>query len=354
MLSIDWLLRRLRRRRSLGVVILLLVLVGSVSGNALTFFYFDRGSEPSPTIADAFWYSVISITTIGYGDLSAETTGARIGTAVFIVVLGLAAFTSAIGLGVDWILEYNYREKAGMGKVAARNHVLIVNFPNERRVRQIVEEFLRDPGHRNDELIVVTDQIESLPFEQHSVNFVRGAPLEEETYRRANAEDARQAIVLSTGYDDPSSDSVAASVVSILKHVNPEISIVAEVLDAGHSLLFHGTENTSIVHTFRMSNNLMVQEAQDPGVTILTQAITSNQQVEGTLASTRIETAIQPPPPYRDVAKSLLDHDVNLVGVIRGENVHLRFEDISLAENDRLVYICPTRHDWETLRSFLG
>jgi voltage-gated potassium channel len=354
MISLGWLLRRLKRKRSLGVAILLLVLVGSIAGNALTFFYFDRGSQPDLTVSDAFWYSVISITTIGYGDLSATTTGARIGTVVFIVVLGLAAFTSAIGLGVDWLLEYNYREKAGMGKVVARNHVLIVNYPNERRVRQIVEEFLRDPGHRNDELVIVTDQIESLPFEQHNVYFVRGAPLEEETYLRANAKEARQAIVLSTGYDDPSSDSVAASVVSILEHVNPEISIVAEVLDAGHSLLFDGTKNTSIVHTFRMSNNLLVQEAQDPGVTLLTQAITSNQQVEGTLASTRIETAVQPPPSYRDVAISLLGHDVNLVGVIRGENVHLRFEDISLTENDRLVYICPTRHDWETLRSFLG
>jgi hypothetical protein len=103
-----------------------------------------------------------------------------------------------------------------------------------------------------------------------------------------------------------------------------------------------------------MSNNLIVQEAQDPGVNILTQAITSNLQVEGTLASTRIEAAIQPPSPYRDVAKTLLEHDVNLVGVIRGKNVHLRFEGISLAENDRLVYICHTRHDWEAIRSFLG
>lgn len=354
MISIQWLIAKLQRRKTVGLALLVVVLVGSVVGNALTFYFFDRGSNPDLTVPDAFWYSVISITTIGYGDFSATTTAARIGTVFFIVVLGLSAFTSAIGLGVDWVLERHDRERAGLGRVIARNHVLIVNFPNERRVRQIVEEFLRDPGHGNDELVIVTDQIDRLSFEETNVSFVHGGPLEEETYSRASAKTARQAIVLSTGYDDPNSDSVVASIVSILEHLNPEISTISEVLDARHAVLFNGAKNASLVYTFRMSNNLIVQEAQDPGVNILTQAITSNLQVEGTLASTRIEAAIQPPPPYRDVAKNLLEHDVNLVGVIRGESVHLRFEDISLAENDRLVYICPTRHDWEILRSFIS
>ena len=346
------LVHALSRRRSLGVAALLLTLVVSIVGNALTFFFFERGSNPDLTVADAFWYSVISISTIGYGDLSATTAGARIGTVFFIVALGLTAFTSAVGVGVEWMLDRNYRQRAGMSKVIARSHVLIVNFPNERRVRQIVAEFLWDPRHRNDEIVVVTDQIETLPFNQRNVHFVRGAPLPEETYHRANAKEARQAIVLSTGYDDPNSDSVAASIVTILAHLNPEISIVAEVLDARHSLLFNGTKNASLVYTFRMSNNLLVQEAQDPGVSILTQAIVSN-QVEGTLASTKVESALEPSLCYRDVATSLLLHDLNLVGVIRGEEVHLGFEDISLTENDRLVYICPTRQDWETIRSFL-
>lgn len=346
-------MRELRRRKSLGIGLLILILVGSITGNALTFFFFDRAAKPDLTVPSAFWYSIISIATIGYGDLSSTSLGARIGTAFFIVFVGLAAFTSAIGLGIDWLLELRDKERSGMGSPGVKNHLLIVNFPNERRVRQIIDEYLHDPNYRNIEIVIVTDQIESLPFSQPNVSFVRGSPLEEETYHRANVRDARQALVLSTGYDDPNSDSVAASIVSILEHLNPKLRSVAEILNADHSLLFRAVENVSLVYTFRMSNNLMVQEAQDPGVNMLTQAITSN-QIEGTLVSTRVEGGVEQPLPYIEVAKQLLDHEVNLVGVIRGEDVHVRFDDLDLTENDRLVYISSERHDWQAIRSLLG
>ena len=240
-----------------------------------------------------------------------------------------------------------------MGTPGAKNHMLIVNFTNERRVRQIIDEYLRDPRHRNDEIVIVTDQIDSLPFTHPNVSFVRGSPLAEETYHRANVRDARQAMILITGYDDPHSDSVVASIVSILQHLNPELRSIAEVLNADHSLLFRGAENVSLVYTFRVSNYLMAHSAGDPGVVMLTQEIISN-EIEGTLVSTRVEGGVEQSLPYIDVAKRLLDHEVNLVGLIRGENVHVRFENLDLTENDRLFYISSSPHDWQAIRLFLS
>ena len=84
--SIARLLRQMRRRRRLGVMFILSVLALSVLGNTICFYYFERVVVPSVTVGDAFWYSAVSITTIGYGDLQATTLGARAATVIFIIL----------------------------------------------------------------------------------------------------------------------------------------------------------------------------------------------------------------------------------------------------------------------------
>ncbi len=351
-LSLRILVQRARRRRNLGLLLVLTLLGGSILGNALTFFFFEGAARPELTVWDSIWYSIISITTIGYGDFSATTAGARIGTVVFITVFGLAAFTSVVGLLVDWIVDFRVKERTGMLNLEAKNHLLIIHFPNEARVRHVVEEFVSDPSHRKDDIVIVAAHPESLPFSHKNVSYVRGSPLEQDTYHRAAVETANKAIILGTGYDDPNSDSSVASVAHVIQHLNPRVSIVAEVLSPKHELLFGDLQNVSLVYTLQMANNLLIQETQDPGVNLLTQVMTSN-RLDGTLASTRID---QPPNvglPYPGIAKSLLDDDVNLVGVIRGKEVHLKFGGLYPAAGDLLVYISTRRLDWPALRESL-
>ena len=50
-----------------------------------------------------------------------------------------------------------------MGRALTNNHLLIINYPNDRRIRQVVDEYLQDDDHAGDEIVLVTDQIESLP-----------------------------------------------------------------------------------------------------------------------------------------------------------------------------------------------
>ena len=352
-LTMRRLFNRVRRRRDVGLALVLAVLGFSILGNSVTFYLFERTVQPELTIGDSFWYSVISITTIGYGDFSATTLGARVGTVFFITVVGLIAFTSAVGMLVDLIVDFRVKERTGMLNFATKNHLLIVHFPSEARVRHVVDEFVMDRSHRQDDIVIIANDLESLPFSHKNVSFVRGSPLEEETYRRASVEKANRAIILGTSYDDPNSDSVVASVAHIINHLNPEVRIVAEVLNPKHELLFKAVEDISLVYSMQIANNLLIQEIQDPGVYRLSQVMTSN-QMEGTLASTRVESPLGERMAYTDVAKRLLDSDINLVGIIRGQIAHLKFGDLYPAVDDLMVYISSQRVGWSAIQNALA
>ena len=217
----------------------------------------------------------------------------------------------------------------------------------------MVDEFVMDRSHRQDDIVIIANDLEALPFSHKNVSFVRGSPLEEETYRRASVEKANRAIILGTSYDDPNSDSVVASVAHIINHLNPKVRIVAEVLNPKHELLFKAVENVSLVYSMQIANNLLIQETQDPGVYRLSQVMTSN-QMEGTLASTRVESSLGERMAYTDVAKRLLDSNINLVGIIRDEVAHLKFGDLYPTVDDLMVYISSQRVEWSAIQNALA
>lgn len=338
--------RRIRARRRLGLFVVAALIVASIVGNALCFYLFDRAVKPDLTIEDAVWYSVISMTTIGYGDFYAESTGARVGTILFIVILGLSAFSVFLGMLIDGVGTTVTKGKKGLLKVMAKDHVLIVNFPAESRVRQIIDEIRSDPEHHGVEIVIVCDQIEELPFLVDNVLFVRGSPHDADTYKQANVMDARMAVVLSRDYADANSDAVAAAAVSVISNLKDDVHIVAECLDDKHRALFESVRCDAIVSGLSIASNLLAQEIHDPGISRMIEVFTSNRR-GATLFSTLVQS--QPDLGYDEIAKRLLDHGVNLMAVNRGEDSLTDMRALRPQQGDRVVYASDRRYSWTEL-----
>lgn len=338
-----------RRSRSTGLASILLLVVLALFGNAICFYHFDGPLHESLTFGDAMWYSLVSVTTIGYGDFYAQSVGARLGAMFFIMVVGLSAFTLLLGVFADTVTDFIQRGRRGMARIMHENHLLIVNFPSVSRLRQVLRELRNDPQNENQEVVILTDVIEELPFSMKRVSFVQGSPMERESYERANLEKASTALVLSPDYSDPHSDAVVSSIVAVIENINSGVYTVAECLDDSHRILFRSSHCDSIVCGPQLSSNLLSQELHDPGVAQTLEVVTSN--LKGlTFFSTHVtdETQLD----YPSLARGLMGDGVNVLSVIREEEVHTAMEGVKSSRGDRVVYLARQRLRWEEMKTF--
>jgi voltage-gated potassium channel len=314
-------------------------------GNTACYLYFDGAVKPELTIWDALWYSTISIATIGYGDYFAVTPGSRVGVIVFVLGMGLTSFTALLGMMVDRMMQINFKELHGMATVHSKDHILLINFPDAVRVEQIIEELRRDVEYTKRDVVIVTEGLDTLPFEKPDIFFVKGSPLQAGTLQRAGLERASLAIVLADS-SNPSSDGLVAAIINLIEHLRPDVKTVAECIDARHDILFRSTRCDSIVYTHRILNNLLVQEVQDAGVAAVLSELTANESKSGFYAC-RAEAA--PEVTYLDLAKTLTETGQRLIAVTRDQKNHVVLNGLKSRKDDMVVYIGDRRRNWSDL-----
>jgi voltage-gated potassium channel len=347
LLHLVRLIRRIRNRPSIGFALVAALLFLALVGNASAFYTFEHVVKPELTWGDAFWYSAVSITTIGYGDITASTTGARFGTVFFVMLVGLTSFSLFFGTVLDAVSTTASRAQKGLARAMAKDHILIVHFPNAQRVLKLIQEIRSDPEEGNCEIVIISDEIEELPFRLPDVLFVRGSSHDLETYKRARAEDCKMAVVVSPDYANRNSDAIVAAAVSVIDRVKSEIHIVAECLDEKHRPLFDSCNCDAVVMGMTIAGNLLIQEAHDPGIAQLIEALTSNR-----LGTTLFCVDVQEDGVvYLDLVTKLLGHSVTVMAVNRQSETHTLFNGLKSKAGDRIVYSAARRLDWKALQA---
>jgi voltage-gated potassium channel len=341
------LVRRIRNRPSIGFALIAVLLTLAIVGNATCFYTFEHRVKPELTLGDAFWYSAVSITTIGYGDITATTPGARLGTVIFTMLVGLTSFSLFFGTVLDAVSNTASKAQRGLARAMAHDHILIVHFPNEQRILRLIEEIRSDPEEGKGEIVIISDEIEELPFRLPDVLFVRGSSHDIDTYKRAQADRAKMAVVVSPDYANRNSDAIVAAAVTVLDRIKHELHIVAECLDEKHRPLFDSCNADAVVMGMTIAGNLLIQEAHDPGIAQLIEALTSNRKGT-TLFAVEVQ---EDGAAYVDLAQKLLGKSITVMAVNRGGETLTLFDGVKSKTGDRIVYSAARRVEWNGLRA---
>ncbi len=330
---------------ALGVVLICIII------NSACFHFFERNVENPPTFWEAVWLSFTTITTVGYGDYSPTTLGGRLSTMILLYLVGLASFPYVITQIVDVTVEGHNDRRYGFidCRDLIEDHIIIVNFSNELKVTAIIEQLSSDPVTAHRPIVVLTDNVEELPFNRSNVYFVRGSPMREESFKRANIDYAYAALVLSPKTDDESTaDAVAVATVSLIETLKPDIRTIAECRNIEHLPLFQSFRCDAVIPTDNIAAKVLAQEVRDHGLAaavseLLTQAVgselyTETLEIEG-LTFNELQSLL-----------TELEAQIILVGLIRDDHHMINPPlDTQIRRTDRLILISNLRSDWQPI-----
>jgi len=198
-----------------------LALVTAVAYGTLGSFALRSEFNDIETITDAFYYTVVTASTVGYGDIAPVTDIGRM-FGLSVLVINVAAFAVALGVLLTPAIEAQFSK--ALGTMTEKqfdllgDHVLVLGYGD------LTEPILDDLDGRDAEYVVVTDdEAAARNLDTRDVPVLTADPSDVDPLERVRIEEAR-AVVVAT-------DNDAADALAILtaRQLNPDVRIVAAV-----------------------------------------------------------------------------------------------------------------------------
>lgn len=311
--------------------------------SASGFMYFELPAHPELKWSDAFWWALVTMTTVGYGDFFPQSTWGRFLVGLPTMLFGISILGYLLSTVAAYLIESKSKELRGMKRITDTDHILLIHYSGLDRVVQLVHELRSDPATAAKALVLIDNDLDELPPELAAldVRFVKGYPAREAVLDLANFRKASHAMILAKDPKDRRSDDLNLAVAVTLERLEAKIHTVAECVDHESMEVLRHTGCDGLVCGARFSSSLLVQELLDPGV----------QSVFDELASVQVGQQIFMIPitrmnswTVRELKGWADSHHFVLLGLQRKASLMLNPEDhTAVTETDKAVLVGKQR-----------
>jgi len=228
--TVKQVLRILRGNQIIQMTIAIFIVI-NVTAAIVYFFEHQHNADQYKNYGDALWWSIVTVATVGYGDVVPKTELGRIFASLTILsgVILLSLLTATIS---SVFVARKIKESQGLQDIDFTQHILICGW--NAQVEDILRIFDRYQ-HKQMQIVLVNeappDKIEAVinAYQNIEIKFVRGDFSRETILNRANVKLAVSAIVV-PDTDNSGADEKTLLSILTMKSLNPKLKVCAHIM----------------------------------------------------------------------------------------------------------------------------
>lgn len=225
----------MREWLSSAFIKLLLSIGALLAVSSVGFYLVELRSAGHGDFLSAVWWAVVTLTTVGYGDIVPQTALGRL-FGVLVMISGIGMVSTLTGNLASLLVERKAKRRKGLLRVKLSGHIIILGWNS---YAPTLVKTLAGAGvlERSDVVLVNTlsaEERENLAYLLElgdKVHFVYGDPSLESVIGRASPGSARMAYVLaSVDLEPKDADQQSLYAVLTLRGMMPQLPIYSECL----------------------------------------------------------------------------------------------------------------------------
>ncbi|MCF7823921.1 MAG: NAD-binding protein [Candidatus Marinimicrobia bacterium] len=267
--TVDW-IKRLKDEGVLGLIMILwiILLIGATTVYVLDY---DSENRTITNIFDAFYWAWVTMTTVGFGDLTPATPAARIAASImmFFSLALISFFTATIS---SIFVARKIREGKGLEKINYTEHYVICGWND--LADELLDAFLKQDNEEQTPIVLVNElseeEIDSWRSKLNAshLGFVRGDFTQDQILEKANISKAKAVLILPNliKNSEAEADEKTALATYSIKALAPKTKVYAYILQYENRSKLRRAKVDGIIVADEFGPYLGASQLHNPGI----------------------------------------------------------------------------------------